>query len=467
MGKQYPHKPIYLVDDEEHFLQAAEMLLLANGITNVRCIARPSELLPALEREEASAILMDINMPEINGLELLPMVIEVHPETAVVMLSAVDDVATAVGCIRGGALNYLLKPIEEPQFLAEVSRIIDEFERRCESQRVVEKMLSAEYENPFFERIITENPKMRAIFSYIEAVAISPQPVLISGETGTGKEMIAEAVHACSGRPGSFVTCNVAGLDDTLFSDTLFGHVKGAFTGAEGNRRGLIEEAAAGTLFLDEIGDLSLASQIKLLRLLQQQEYHPLGADKPLKSSARIVVATNLDINQMQKDKSFRTDLYFRLKTHRIDLPPLRERRGDIEVLSDYFIQKSATILGKAVPTVPKELYSLLRSYSFPGNIRELESMVFDAVSRHRDHIMGLESFRNQMDMGDGEVDAASGSGVEALVSESSFPTLKGATRFLIEEAMRRCEGNQSQAAKLLGISRQALNQRLKTVDEG
>jgi transcriptional regulator with PAS, ATPase and Fis domain len=306
---------------------------------------------------------------------------------------------------------------------------------------------------------------MQALFRYVEAISASREPVLITGETGTGKELIAQALHALSNPNGEFVAINVAGLDDTVFSDTLFGHHKGAFTGAEQSRGGLIAAAAGGTLFLDEIGDLQESSQVKLLRLLQERKYYPLGADQSKTSQARIVVATNADLGQLIGQGKFRKDLFYRLRSHHLHIPPLRERRDDIRLLLNYFLDKSAQALNKPVPTAPAALYSLLKNYPFPGNVRELEGMIHDAVARHGGGILSLKSFREAMgheqtlleDQLPGDLAVAS----LAELFPDRLPTLKEAEHYLIAEALRRADSNQGLAAGLLGITRQALNKRL------
>ena len=242
--------------------------------------------------------------------------------------------------------------------------------------------------------MVTGNKKMRAIFQYVEVVAGTRQPIMITGETGVGKELVARAIHQLSGRKGDYVALNVAGLDDMMFSDTLFGHKKGAFTGADQAREGFIARAAGGTLFLDEIGDLNESSQIKLLRLLQEHEYYPVGSDIVSKSDARIVLATNRDLQKMIAAGKFRNDLYYRLCAHQIHIPPLRERLDDIPQLLDHFLATSAAMVNKKKPTPPPELAVLLSIYQFPGNMRELEALVFDAVARHASGILSMESFR-------------------------------------------------------------------------
>jgi transcriptional regulator with PAS, ATPase and Fis domain len=300
---------------------------------------------------------------------------------------------------------------------------------------------------------------MRAIFKYIEAISRTPLPVLVTGETGVGKELIANAIHKLSGRPGEIVSLNVAGVDDNLFSDTLFGHKKGAFTGADTERRGLIEQAERGTLFLDEIGDLSIESQVKLLRLIQDRKYFPLGSDMAKLSDVRIICATNRNIDSMKEGNSFRKDLYYRLQTHHIHIPPLKERKSDIPLLINHFMEKAALQLNKKKPTAPKELYTLLSNYSFPGNIRELEGIIFDAVSVHTSGVMSLIPIREKIYRDEEMV--SDSTVVEELIFPDELPTLKEAEDALIKEALKRADGNQNIAAELLGLSRRALNNRL------
>ena len=312
---------------------------------------------------------------------------------------------------------------------------------------------------------------MRSIFQYAEAIASTSMPVLITGETGVGKELVARAIHDLGDRQGDFVPLNVAGVDDALFSDTLFGHKRGAFTGADRERRGLIEQAAAGTMFLDEIGDLGLESQVKLLRLLQEGKYYPIGSDVSKLSDARIVVATNRDIAAMQQRDAFRKDLYYRLQTHYIHIPPLRERKEDIPLLVEHFLTKSAEQLGKKRPTPPRELTTLLGTYHFPGNIRELESMIFDAVSRHQSGVLSMESFKKKIgcdQIATLEVQESSSAAADKrILFPEELPTLKETEQTLIAEALERADGNQTIAARLLGLSRRALSNRLSRARKG
>jgi DNA-binding NtrC family response regulator len=312
-----------------------------------------------------------------------------------------------------------------------------------------------------FRGIVTTDPTMLNLFRYVVAVAPTERPVLITGETGVGKELIARAIHELSGRKGQFVAINIAGQDDTMFSDTLFGHCKGAFTTAVSAREGLIERAAGGTLFLDEIGDLAAASQVKLLRLLQERQYLPIGADDPRQTTARVLVATNRSEETLLQADDFREDLYFRLRAHHAHVPALRERLDDLPLLLDHFLSRAADENRRERPAYSAELVPLLRAYHFPGNVRELQNMVHDAVVTHREGLLSLESFRSAMraarskpppDVRPPETAAAF-----AVSRDLPLPTLAEAEEQLIAEALRRTNNNQTMAANLLGITRQTI----------
>ena len=311
-----------------------------------------------------------------------------------------------------------------------------------------------------FAPIVTRDRKMLTIFRYIEAIAPTSQTVMVTGETGTGKELIARAIHDISGRIGDFVSVNVAGLDDIMFSDTLFGHSRGAFTGADRERKGLVDTAGGGTLFLDEIGDLNKASQVKLLRLLQENEYYSLGSDKKMKSTARILVATNSSLEAIITRGSFRTDLYYRLCSHHIHLPALRERMNDIPLLVDYFAVKAAKELGRPIPRVSTDTLDLLAHRDFPGNVRELKGMVINAVAVSKP---GTLAFPRSNQPVSTQATALSGTADYSSLQHTAgrIPTLGEAEDYLIREALRISGGNQRAAAIMLGISRQALNKRL------
>ena len=448
---------VLIVDDEDMILLAIEATLQISGYENITTCNDSRNVLSLMEELPVQAVLLDLNMPHMNGEELLSVLQEKYPGVPVIVITGAVEVDTAVRCMQNGAFDYILKPVKDERLLASVKKALTFGDLARENQSLKEQILSNTLENPeAFSSIITSSRNMMQLFEYVEAISVSSQPVLITGETGVGKELFAKAVHKLSGIPGKSVSVNVAGLDDTVFSDTLFGHVRGAFTGAEKIRKGLLAEAAGSTVFLDEIGDLSTMSQVKLLRLLQENEYFPLGADVPRKSTARIITATNRDLKQLVKENKFRQDLYYRLMIHNIHIPPLRKRRKDIPLLLECFFEEAAENMKKKIPTWPPELEGLLSSYHFPGNVRELQAMVFDAVSRHTSKVLSMSSFSRHIE---GEIRETEhvGSGFS-----DPLPTIKDSTEMLIAEAMKRSNGVQTVAARMLGISHQALSRRLK-----
>lgn len=459
-------EPVLLIDDEEAWLRSFSMTLRAAGISNVHTCADSREATARALELSAALVILDLTMPHLSGVEVLAQLAEACPDVPVVMLTGVNDVGSAVACMREGAFDYYVKTTETERLVSGVKRALELQQLRRENSRLKESVLDDALANPeAFEGIVTASQRVWGIFKYLEAVSASPMAVLIAGETGVGKELFAQAVHRVSGRGGRFVPVNAAGLEDQAFSDTLFGHVKGAFTGADLARPGLIEQAAGGTLFLDEIGDLDSSGQIKLLRLLQEGEYYPLGSDVARKSDARIVAATNRDLKALSDTGTFRKDLYFRLQTHRVVVPPLRERREDIAPLLELFLDEAADMLQKKRPSAPRELAALLKSYHFPGNVRELRSMVVDAVTHHPGGILSMARFKEHMQHLAPLHDPAPRPGAGVTFGEV-LPTMKENTELLIEEALRRADGNQAIAAEMLGISRQALNKRLKQSGE-
>ena len=460
----YPELPILLVDDEEPMLRSMSATLLSNGMNNIVAISDSRQTMPRLAEKEAALVLLDLIMPHVSGHDLMEEMLREYPTMPIVVATAVNEVETAVECMKKGAFDYIVKPIEEGRLLSATRRAIEMRDLRRENDLLRESLRYGGIKHPeAFAAIITNSEKMLSVFQYAEAVAGTSQPVLIVGETGVGKELIARALHALSGRSGEFVAVNVAGLDDNLFADTLFGHVRGAYTGADSDRPGLIERAADGTLFLDEIGDLSLASQVKLLRLVQEREYLPLGVDAARQTDARIVVATNRNLAALQEADGFRKDLYYRLRSHHMYVPPLRDRLDDLPLLVDHFLDEAARETGKKKPTVPDEVFTVLGAYHFPGNVRELQSLIFDAVSKHVAGTLSLDVFKQALGSPDGfppRKTARKGS----VQFGPHLPTLRQVPVLLIKEAMRRAKNNPSGAAQLLGITRQALSKRLKSM---
>ncbi len=465
----YPDFPVMLVDDEAQALDSFEIALRSAGMNHfIRC-QDSRDVMPMLSRQEIEVMLLDLRMPHVSGESLLPLITTDFPEIPVIVITGANDVDTAVTCMKHGAFDYMVKPVEKRRLIAVVKRAVELRDLQRENRLLKAHVLSDKLEHPqAFSEIVTNSASMRSIFQYVEAISSSPRPVLITGETGVGKELVAKAVHALSRRKGDFIPVNVAGLDDNVFADTLFGHKKGAYTGADQARSGLIEKASGGTLFLDEIGDLSPSSQVKLLRLLQDGDFFPLGSDVAKGSNARIMVATNQDLHGLKLSGKFRKDLYYRLCDHHIHIPALRERLEDVPILMEHFLEKASETLGKKKPTPPDELSILLSTYHFPGNIRELESMVFNAVSSHKSGKISMDHFKSHIYEKHPGFETPSEKMLEekkALISFSEqLPTLKQAEQRLIDEAMKRADGNQSIAALSLGITRQALNRRLKLI---
>ena len=464
--KLNPANPILVVDDEESILLSVDTTLRMSGLNNILTCQDSRKAAAILGSRPVGLVLMDLSMPHMSGEELLCLVNGEYPEIPVIVVTGTMDIESAVKCIKSGAFDYVVKPFEEDRLISAVSRALDFRSLQQVNSALRQHMLSDALDKPeAFAAIVTGSKKMRSIFQYVESIAPTMQPVLITGETGTGKELIAAAIHKASGRRGNYVIVNVAGLDDNVFSDTLFGHVKGAFTGADSPRRGMIERAEGGTLMLDEIGDLSQLSQVKLLRVLQEGEYLPLGLDTPRHANVRIVAATNEDLPGLIKKGMFRKDLSYRLRTHHIHLPLLRERRDDIPRLVNYFLEKAAQEQKKEKPAAPARLFSLLDAYSFPGNVRELQAMIYDAVSQHKSGVLSLKVFRSKISDTDGralryvEPDSP---GAGLMTFSEVLPTLRQSEKLLIAEAMKRANGNQTVAAGMLGISQQALSKRFR-----
>jgi DNA-binding NtrC family response regulator len=470
-----PAFTILLVDDEPAFLSTALFALNRKGYTNVETISDSRAVMPRLAQGGCGVLVLDMTMPYIGGRELLEKVTQEYPEIVTFMITAVNDVQSAVECIKLGAIDYLVKPVQHDQLIAAVRRAVETKNLSVETTALKRHLLDDVVRHPeAFSSILTTNSGMHNLFKYAEAIAGTDVPVLITGETGTGKEQMARAVHTLSERTGKFVGINVAGIDDTVLSDTLFGHLRGAFTGAEQSRNGLIEEAAYGTLFLDEIGDLRPQSQTKLLRLLQERTFLPLGSDTVLSSSARIVFATNRDLKSLMQKSAFRNDLFYRLQAHEIKLPPLRERLDDIPVLARAFIDEACTEFKKPRPYLNPELFPLLSTYTWPGNIRELKGLLFDAVSRNQTDTLKLQYLKEKLKDLRGESPERTtdpSAVVQALEKKVTFsaslPTAKELELMLIQEAFQRTNGNKTQAADLIGVARITVIRRLNELEHG
>lgn len=463
----FPAFGILLVDDEPAWIRSVTLTLERSaGITNISSCTDSRLVMDILAEGRIALVLLDLTMPHLSGQELLSMIAEQHPEITTIVISGLNQVETAVNCIKFGAFDYFVKTVEEDRLVGGVLRAIRMLELERENREMHSRLTARGLRRPeLFSPFVTADPAMLSQFAYIEAVAKSPQPLLITGESGVGKELLARAAHTASGCKGPLVAVNVAGLDDTVFSDTLFGHHRGAYTGADQPRKGMIEEATDGTLFLDEIGDLSIASQVKLLRLLQEGEYYPLGSDRPKRLRARVIVATHANLAAKEAAGQFRRDLYYRLRTHQVKVPPLRERRCDIPLLLDHFLTEAAQALSKKKPTAPRELVQLLATHSFPGNVRELKALIYDAVSLHTSGVLSMERFIKAIGTPTPPAATAATEQRNPFACYERLPTFGEAAELLVSEAMQRSSGNQTIAARMLGISQPALSKRLKQRD--
>ena len=456
----YPANPVLLVDDEEEILASLRVTLALNGISNVMLCSSGSAAVDIAHSQEVEAVLLDVLMPGRKGDEILEELLHAQPDLPIIMVTGVDDVDLAVSCMRKGAYDYIRKPADSERIVSALTRAFELRTMRRERRNLSAGFLSpAPHKSAAFKELITYSPAMLRIFQYCEAIAASPEPVLIMGETGVGKELLAKAIHGASARKGEFVAVNVAGLDEQAFSDTLFGHVRGAFTGADRARGGFMERASGGTLFLDEIGDLPVQAQIKLLRVLQEREFHPMGSDRPKPLTARIISATNRSADELSDVQRFRADFYFRIATHSLTIPPLRHRPEDLAPLADHFLAHAAQTYGHAFE-FPSEVLELLRKYPFPGNIRELRALILDTAGRSQNGQPGLDALKEKL--------SQTQPVQQSFMSDQVFstflrlPTLQEGSEALVAEALKRTEGNQRRAAQLLGITPQALNSRLK-----
>lgn len=370
---------ILAVDDEEISLSSIKRLLNWRGYKDVETCRGGAEAIRKLRMEDFDIVLLDLLMPEVDGLSVLETVKPYLPQTEFIILTAVDDLSTTVKAIRMGAYDYLVKPVDNELLILTIQRAS---ERRGLLNSLAPAAAGRASDTPeAFAAIITKCPRMRSLLSYAQVMARSGNPVLITGESGTGKELVAQGIHRAGLSPdGPFVAVNVSAIPTTMFETQFFGHARGAFTGAESSYRGYFEQADGGTLFLDEIGELPPGLQSKLLRVLEDKTFTPLGSTRAVQVEVRVISATNMDLDRACREGQFRLDLYYRLKSAHIHLPPLREREGDAALLANHFLKESARRYGKEILGFSPEAMEIVAQGQYPGNVRELAQVVENAV---------------------------------------------------------------------------------------
>ncbi len=424
----------------------------------------PEEGLDLVLTRHPQIVLTDLVMPKMSGLEVLERIVEFDPSIDVVIMTAHYSTETAVEAIKKGASDYLNKPVRLETIRNRVDQLLISVQRRMRAQGLQRELA----ESCQFQGIIGNSPQMWDLFSRIERVAPHYRTVLVTGATGTGKDLVAQALHKLSPvSGGNFVVLNCSAVVETLFESELFGHVRGSFTGAAGDKMGLFEHAHKGTLFLDEIGDMPQSTQAKLLRAIQNQEVQRLGSLVPRKVDVRIVAATNRDLRKAVDDKAFREDLYYRLSMVEIATPGLAEREGDLPLLIRHFVSKFSTSYGKAIRGLTRRAEIILQRHSWPGNVRELENVIGHACMMVMGEVIDAADLPaymiNAVPGGAVSVATAAGAGTgSAPLAPSGMPSLEESERTLLTQALDKSGGNQTQAARLLRISRDTLRYRMK-----
>ncbi|MDZ7260739.1 MAG: sigma-54 dependent transcriptional regulator [candidate division KSB1 bacterium] len=446
-------KPKILVADDE-----IDTLILFRDVFNekgyVTITAEDGQkALTRIDRESFNVVLTDLKMPGLDGLQLLTKVKEKAPDTEVIVFTGYGSVESAVEAMKKGAYDYVTKPIKMEEVLLLIERILYMQSLKTEN-RLLHTQLDGRYS---FENIIGRNQKMQKIFELIRDVASTQSTVLIRGESGTGKELIAHAIHYNSPRRNNrLVKVNCAVLAETLLESELFGHVKGAFTGAHRDKVGRFEMADNGTLFLDEVGDISPALQLKLLRVLQEGEFERVGDTRTIKVDVRIIAATNKDLEKAMASGEFRQDLYYRLNVIPIEIPPLRERSDDIPLLVEHFFNKYKTEVGKNIRGITDEAMRLLTSYHWPGNVRELENLIERAV------VLCKSEYIGDKDISPLVISPENRTPMQMLNEKSLPEVLDEIEKDIITNVLREYRNNKSRAARRLGIHRSTFMSKLR-----
>jgi DNA-binding NtrC family response regulator len=439
---------VLVVDDEANALEALETLLREEGY-EIESAPDGEQALAMLERFDPEVVLTDLKMPKVGGLELCERGRAALPHATFVVMTAFGTIDTAIEAIKRGAENYVTKPIDIDALSALLARAMEKAKLSAEAAR-----LRAQLESRFsFDRVLGDHPVMQRLMKMVAQVAPSRSTVLIAGESGTGKELIAAAIHQNSKRKDRpFVRLNCAALAETLLESELFGHEKGAFTGAIGRREGRFEQADGGTLFLDEVSEIPLSVQVKLLRFLQERQLERVGSNETLQLDVRVVAATNKDLRALVESGKFREDLYYRLNVIQLDLPPLRARRSDIPLLASHFLHAFAKENERELTGFTDEAMQLLLAYPWPGNVRELENAIERAVVLSTGDTIGAELLPSS-------AATRMGDDLRLVIPGVSMAEVE---RIVIERTLEAVDGSTAQAAEILGISRRKIQYCLK-----
>ncbi len=443
---------ILVVEDEPVQLESLAGFLTKQGYRVLKA-ATPENALATVRENAVDIVLSDFKMPRMSGVELLEAIKEINPSIQVIIMTAYGTVESAIDAMKLGAADYITKPIDLYRLQVLIRNIVERKQLVSEN-RLLRQQLSERFS---VEGIISESSEMGRVLNIAGRVADSNASVLITGETGTGKELIAKSVHFSGSRHDKpFVAVNCAALPDNLLESELFGHEKGAYTGADRQRKGRFETADGGTLFIDEVGEIPLSLQVKLLRVLQEKTFERIGSSIPLKANARIVAATNRDLEAMVRDGTFRQDLFYRLNVVSIRIPPLRDRREDIPPLAEVFVRRFASENNKRIAGISREAMDTLMKYSYPGNVRELENIIQQSVVLSRGETIMVNDLPVRLH--EDIQNAGSSQSGRASFTEK----VEAFERSLILDALREAGQVQTRAAELLGISERHLRYKLK-----
>jgi len=443
---------ILVVDDEEIVIRSA-LRVLASEDYAVDRASDGAEALHSIESGEYDVVILDIMMPKVDGIEVLQRVKESHPEIEVIMFTGLAEIDTAVRCMKLGAFDYIAKPFEPEELKVSVARALER-RRLLQENRDLKGEVSARYR---LDNIIGASPRMQHVYKLISQCAATNTTVMITGESGTGKELIARAIHHNSlRRDKPFVAVDCNALSENLLESELFGHVKGSFTGAVSNKRGMFDAADGGTLFLDEIGNVGLSIQAKLLRVIQEREYRAVGDTRTQSANFRLVAATNKDLKSMIAQGTFRDDFYYRINVFPIESPPLRERRDDIPALAFHFLKQYADELGKKVDEISEGALNVLLNYSWPGNVRELENTINRAVLLTTDRVIRKAHLVSLLESdADTHRDVArTGEELKRIKKEAREKSVEHIEKAFILEALKRNAWNVTRSAEDTGMLR-------------